>query len=513
MRGRRRRHRRSIPRTRARVAVFGCHYYCVVDEDLSVVLVSNRGPVSFVPSDNHFNIKRGAGGLAGALHPVARRLGHRAVWVATATSETDRRALAAGAADGLAAKLGYPLYLVDIEPEIFSGYYDDVSNRMLWFANHCLWEELGIEGFEPDEIAAWEGAYEVVNRRFAEAVAELADPSAMVLFQDYHLTTAPRYLRQLAPDQTIFHFTHSSFCCSGLEHLPEPIPQRVLEGMLAADLVGFHTRAWAESFLDCCESLGASVDRANGSIEQSDHRTWVRSYPIPIDVKGLRKRASGARARRWKERLVPEEGERLIVRGDRAEPSKNVVRGFEAFGLLLDRRPDLRQRVRFLACLYPSRESMSEYREYLERIEAMVERVNARHPDAIRLFLKDDYDRTLAALSLSDVLVVNSIMDGMNLVSKEGPVVNDRNGVLVLSNSVGSSEELGEHAVRIDDPLDVPETAEALGRALDMDEGERRRRAVALRGKIEARSPSDWIEDQLEDLRALKEIGEPKRPL
>jgi trehalose 6-phosphate synthase len=485
----------------------------VVDEDLNIVLVSNRGPVSFVASNDHFDMKRGAGGLAGALHPVARKLRDRAVWIATATSETDRRALAAGAADGLATKLGYPVYLLDIEPEIYSSYYDDVSNRMLWFANHCLWEELGIEGFEPGEIAAWEDAYELVNRRYAEAVAELADPSALVLFQDYHLTTAPRHLRQRAPNQTIFHFTHSSFCCPGLKHLPEPIPRRVLEGMLAADLVGFHTRAWAESFLDCCESLGASVDRDGGSIEHSDHRTWVRSYPIPIDVKGVKKRATGARARRWTERLLPEGGMRLIVRGDRAEPSKNVVRGFEAFGLLLDRRPDLRQKVQFLACLYPSRESMPEYREYLQRIEATVEDVNARHADAIRLFLKDDYDRTLAALSMYDVLLVNSIMDGMNLVSKEGPVVNDREGVLVLSSAVGSVEELGDHAVTIADPLDVNQTAEALGRALDMDAAERGRRAQALRAKIETRSPADWIQDQLDDLLALKEIGEPKRSL
>jgi trehalose 6-phosphate synthase len=485
----------------------------VVDEDLSIVLVSNRAPVSFVASDDHFEIKRGAGGLAGALHPVARRLRGKAVWVATATSETDRRALAAGAADGLAAKLGYPVYLLDIEPEIYAPYYDDVSNRMLWFANHCLWEELGIEGFDPGEIAAWEGAYELVNRRFAEAVAELADPSALVLFQDYHLTTAPRHLRQRAPGQTIFHFTHSSFCCPGLKHLPGAIPEQVLEGMLAADLVGFHTRAWGESFLDCCESLGASVDREGGSVEHSEHRTWVRSYPIPIDVKGVRKRAAGARARRWKERLIPEDGVRLIVRGDRAEPSKNVVRGFEAFGLLLDRRPDLRQKVRFVACLYPSRESMPEYREYLERIETTVNAVNDRHTDAIRLFLKDDYDRTLAALSMYDVLLVNSIMDGMNLVSKEGPVVNDRDGVLVLSSGVGSFEELGEHAVPIDDALDVNETAEALGRALDMDAGDRERRAAALRGKIETRSPADWIQDQLDDLLALREIGEPKGSL
>src|ERR687895_1483506 len=159
--------------------------------DISVVLVSNRGPISFVRRDGDYDTKRGAGGLAGALDPVARALGERALWIAAATSDDDRAAIADGVADKVGEQLGYRLQLLDIEPEMFSRYYDVVSNRMLWFANHCLWDELNVKTFGAEELAAWEDAYQPVNRRFAAAVAEVAGPSGPVLFHDYHPSTAP----------------------------------------------------------------------------------------------------------------------------------------------------------------------------------------------------------------------------------------------------------------------------------------------------------------------------------
>ena len=480
-------------------------------DDLNVVLVSNRGPISFVPSNDDFNIKRGAGGLSGALDPVARRLGDRAVWVASATSSNDREALRAGAADGLEEQLGYSVYLLDFEPSIYARYYDVVSNRMLWFAFHCLWDELGIKGFGDDELRAWTDAYEPVNARFAQAVMEIAEPDSLVLFQDYHLTTAPGNLRRARPTQAISHFTHSSFCGpEGLERIPDPIPRHVIEGMLGADLLGFHVPAWCEGFLSCCEHIvGARVDRKNGFVDHDDRRTWVRDYPIPIDATELRERAAEEAARRWADRLLEESEGPLVVRADRTEPSKNIVRGFEAFGRLLDRREDL-QHARFVGCLYPSRQSMPEYQSYVEDIEKTVAAVNVRHPGAIDLYMKDDFDRTLGALLVYDVLLVNPIMDGMNLVSKEGPSVNERDGVVVLSKGAGSFAELGEHAVPVGDALDPSVTELALERAIDMAPEERHRRAQALRQTVESRMSADWIEAQIADLAAVQSGGEPR---
>lgn len=478
-------------------------------QGVSIVLVSNRGPVSYVERDDGFGLKRGAGGLAGALDPVARRLGDDALWVAAANSSADRAALQAGEVEALQGELGYPVELLDVDETTYGRYYNDVSNRMLWFANHCLFEEVGIGGFGDDAVAAWRDAYEPVNERFARAAAERSRATQFVLFQDYHLTRAPLHLRHIRPEQVSLHFTHSSFAGPDcLWRLPSPLPEDIVAGMLGADLLGFHVGAWARNFMACCERAGARVDRDAGRVEHDGRTTWVRTYPIPIDPKELRERAAGDAARRWAGKLELSDGV-LVVRADRSEPAKNVVRGFEAFGMLLDRRPDLRGHVRFAACLYPSRSGVQEYKRYASDIEAVVERVNGRHPGSIQLFFQDDFDRTVGALMVYDALLVNSICDGMNLVSKEGPVVNRRDGVLVLSETAGSFEELGAHAVTVADPYDVAATADALERALEMPADDRAPRAAALRDAVEARSPDDWIESQLEDLVALRDRGEP----
>ena len=456
------------------------------------------------------DITRGAGGLAGALDPVARRLGDEAVWICAATSEDDHEALARGEEARLRELLGYPVRMLEIDPDVYRHYYDEVSNRMLWFANHCLWHEVD-PSFAADNVVSWREAYQPVNQMFANAIAEATGPSSLILLQDYHLALTPRYLRDIRPDQTVLHFTHSSFCgWEGLANLPDPVPRQVIEGMLGADLVGFHVAPWAGAFIECCDRIGARLDRERGLVEHRGSRSWIRTYPIPVDVHDLDERARGAAARAWARRFVDEaEGRRLIVRADRIELSKNIVRGFEAHGLLLDSRPELAATTRFIACLYPSRQSMPEYRRYSEEVEAAAHEVNVRHPGAIQLFMEDDFDRTLGALAVYDVLLVNSIMDGMNLVSKEGPAVNERDGVLVLSRDAGSFVELCSEAVIIDDPLDVAATRDALEIAVTMEPVERAKRARRLKQIVHARRPEDWIEPQLTDLASVRTSGEP----
>jgi len=481
-----------------------------VNKDLDVVLVSNRGPVSFVEIQGSFQTQRGAGGLAGALDWAARELGDRAEWIAAATSDADKSALEQGATKDLPKELGYPVHLIEIDPGTYNEYYDMVSNRMLWFANHCLWNELGLESFGQRELAAFEKSYDPVNRKFAEVAAERIGKDALVLFQDYHLATAPRHLRAARPDQTILHFTHSSFCGPhGLGRLPRPIPRRIIEGMLGADLIGFHVAPWVEGFMQCCEEIGAVVDRSAGVVEFEGRRSWVRAYPIPVDADELRATAASDQAKMWSQRFGDETTGPLVVRADRTEPSKNIVRGFRAYGMVLDRRPDLAGRARFVACLYPSRQSMEEYQTYSAEVRETAAQVNSRHHGAIDLFMENDFPRTMGALMVYDVLLVNSIMDGMNLVSKEGAAVNETAGVLVLSRSAGSFSELGDDSVAIDDPLSVESTAAALEKALDMPMGQRFDCAARLKDTVGATKPQEWINTQLEDLAAIRDHGEP----
>ena len=484
-----------------------------MQEDLSVVLASNRGPVSFIKTEEGLTTKGAAGGASPALDAVARRLGHRASWIAAAISDADRAAVSSGDAHRVAEEMGYDLRLLSFDPDVYSGYYNEISNRMLWFANHCLWDEVGIAGKDLTP-SAWGSAYEPVNRAFAEAAADHLEQGALVLFQDYHLCTAPRHLRNIRPDASISHFTHSSFCGpEGFEPLPPEIMEGVVIGMLGADLVGLHVAPWVDGFYRCCERVGAAVDRELGVVEYEGRRTWVRAYPIPVDVRDLRERAHAEHASDWARRFRAwaEDGV-LIVRGDRAEPSKNIVRGFEAFGQLLDERAELEGRVRFAACIYPSRQGLEEYRIYVERIKQAADRVNERHAGSIELYMNDDFDRTLGAYREYDVLLVNPIMDGMNLVAKEGAVLNERDGVLVLSKGAGSHAELGDGALVVEDPLDVSETARALGRAIDMGRDERAERALALRETASASRPTDWIEDQINDLVEVRDGRQPLTP-
>jgi trehalose 6-phosphate synthase len=483
-----------------------------VTDDLNVILASNRGPVSFVKAGQGYEIKRGAGGAAPALNRAARRLQNNAHWIAAMTSKVDREAVASGAGKGLSEMLGYSLDLLDIEPDIYSAYYNVASNRMLWFAHHCLFEEIGMESFGKREVVAWEKAYEPVNRLFAETVARYADDQSLVFFQDYHLTTAPLDLRQILSHQPSAHFTHSAFCGPhGLRHLPADIARRVIEGMLGADLVGFHVHNWVRGFLASCLEMGFEVDWNRITVKHNGRETWIRTYPLPIDAEYLRSRARGRKAQRWIREFEKIDGP-LIVRADRMEPSKNIVRGFEAYGMLLDRRPDLAKNARFVACLYPSRESMPEYQRYAKQVQAASDAVNARHPDSIRLFLRDSFDRTVAALSLYDVLLINPLMDGMNLVAKEGPALNDRGGVVVLSEGAGAFSELGSEVVGIKDPSNIEDTADALELAIEMGGDDRQRLASILREKVESNRPDDWIEDQVRDLAAVRGGREPLTP-
>jgi trehalose 6-phosphate synthase len=472
-----------------------------------VLVASNRGPVRFVEEDGELVAKRGAGGLVTALAPAIQETG--GLWIASAMSPEDRRKVAEspdGRMEIVLDDAKYRLRLLSFDPETYERAYNTISNRMLWFLHHYLWDLPRSPGLTTETVEAWE-AYEAYNGAYAAALAEEVGAGPVdVLIQDYHLMLAPAQLRELAPEARIAYFHHIPFVGPDyLRLLPESMREQLLVGLLGADLVGFQTERWADNFLASCRLLDdADVPLRRRWVKWRGRQIRVGVYPISIDARALREAASAPEVRRKRRALDAWRGDRkLLLRIDRAELSKNVLRGFQAFGDFLHRYPEWRRRVVFLALLNPSRRGIPEYRAYTEECLTAAERINVEYREPgwspIEVHVDDDYDRVLAAYTLYDVLMVNTLMDGMNLVAKEGPVINRRGGALILSRNAGAFAELGEHALPVE-PLDIAGTAEAIREALDMPEEERIRRARALRRAAAATTPAAWAGRQLRDL-------------
>ena len=426
---------------------------------------------------------RGAGGLVSSLGPAVVDSG--ALWIACAISDADREVAAQGAHDAH----GYRLHSIAIEPERYRQYYDVIANATLWFANHRLFDLARRPRIDRRWREAW-GAYRDVNRALADAVIESAPDGATVLVHDYHLTLLGGHLAQARPDLRAVHFTHTPFADpDSLRVLPEDVAAELLDGMASHVACGFHSPRWADAFVACCnEVLGRKPD------------TFVA--PAAVDIADLRSVAASDECGQELASVSAQVGDRkVIARVDRIELSKNIVRGFLAFEDLLRGRPEWVERVTFVASIYPSRQSLPDYQAYRAEVEALVGRINSQWQTQswtpIVLDTVDHFPRSIAVLRRADVALVNPVRDGLNLVAKEFALVNDRDGVLVLSREAGVWDELGSDAIGIN-PFDIAATADALHTALSMEEGERAGRAAGLRSTVEARTPQSWLDDQLQ---------------
>jgi trehalose 6-phosphate synthase len=471
-----------------------------------LILVSNRGPVTY-QEDGSF--RRGTGGLVTALIGLAT---HRDVtWIASAMTPGDvmMSERHGGRPFPVQSDEGeeYRVKLVASDPDAYDRFYNIVANPMLWFIQHYLWDLSNAPDIRRNETEAYEFGYNVVNEDLARAVLEEIEgvEHPVVMVHDYHLYTLPALLRRARPDVFLHHFVHIPWSQSdSWRVMPSTMREEIYRGILANDIVGFHTRSYRRNFLQCCEDLlGLEVDREAGLVRVEDREVWVRAYPLPIDSGAIQAVARRPAVARFEQELLRRRREHLILRVDRADLSKNVLRGFSAFDLFLEQHPEFLERITFIAQLMPSRTDVPEYQEYLERIEAVVAVVNHRHgsPDwmPIQLKLRDDVEEAVAAYKHYDVLMVNAMFDGMNLVAKEGPMVNERGGVSILSENTGAHEELGEFALSVN-PFDIQELADSIHAALTMPRAERERRLAGLQANITARNPGDWIDEQLRDI-------------
>ena len=465
-----------------------------------LVVVSNRGPLSFRLDDDGEPVLAGTGGgLAGTLHPMLA--GSGATWVAASLNEADRLA----GTQGLMTEDGLRIVMLAPDANEYRMAYDVISNASLWFCHHHLFDLPRRPRFDRHWGEAWD-AYRAFNRSFAEAVAANAEEEAIVLVQDYHLSLTGAMLAKSRPDLRTVHFSHTPFADPNvLRTLPSYAAGELLSGMAGFGACGFHSARWEGGF----RSAYADFELATFAGTDQPPATFVA--PLGPDPDAIIEEAASpscVRAGEELDRLVG--GRKLIVRVDRVELSKNILRGFWAYEELLETQPRWRGRVVLLALAYPSREGLAEYLAYRTEVEHTVERINGTWgtPDwtPVLLDVADDRDRSVAALSRYDVLLVNPVRDGLNLVAKEGPLVNQTDGVVVLSREAGAWEELSPAAVGVN-PFDVTGTAHALDLGLGMEADERASRSATLRRIVLDRTASDWLADQLAAAPAPGRLG------
>lgn len=452
-----------------------------------MIVVSHRGPYTFTANDDEsFTARRGHGGVVSALTPLLS--GHDAnLWIAAALSDGDRAAVAAGAAH----VPGLDVRLLALDADLHRLHYDVVSNATLWFVHHGLFDLPRRPRFDHRFAEAWDG-YVAVNRAFADVTAETGEPGDVVLVQDYQLSLVPGMVRAARADLRVVHFTHTPFAGpTAFRVLPDAAGSAICASM-ASGPAGFHTARWARAY----EASAREVLGPHASITPA----FAASFgPDAVTLAETAASAEATTAAHWLEELV---GDRAVVyRTDRVEPSKNVVRGFLAYDRLLETHPEWRGRVVFVAFLYASREGLADYLVYRQEVEQAVARVNERWAtddwSPVLLDTRDDVARSIAGLVRADVLLVNPIRDGLNLVAKEGPLVSARDAVLCLSREAGAFDELGEAALEVH-PYDIEQTAHALHTALAMGREERRRRAERLRELAALHTPATWLAAQLE---------------
>ncbi|MCH8892451.1 MAG: trehalose-6-phosphate synthase [Chloroflexi bacterium] len=479
-----------------------------------LILVSNRGPVEYqMTGDGRPEARRGSGSVVTAFNSLAQKF--EFTWVASAMGEGDRVVSNNGQGPHLKSPLpGHKINLryVVTPRRVYHKYYNILCNPLLWFLQHYMWNPPYNPNVDAAVHDAWETGYIPVNQAFANAVIEEAralEQAPIVIGHDYHLYLMPEFVRQEVPEAVIQHFIHIPWPTPQYWHMiPDYIIRRICESLCATDLLGFQTIGDVRCFLDTVEEFvpGATVDRTNHTVARNGRTTSVKVYPISINVEEVQRIANSPRALDYETRLSADAGEFTIVRIDRAEPNKNIVRGFRAYELMLTRYPELKGKVKFLAFLVPSRTHIRQYQRYMDEIQQVIQQINNNHGtedwQPIVPFIENNYTQAIAGMKLYDVLLVNTIIEGMNLVAKEGPVVNNRDGVLVLSQSSGVHQQLADGAISVS-PTDIEGTMEALHQAVTMPAEDRKDRAARLVESVCREDINHWLYQQMHDISDL----------
>lgn len=461
---------------------------------MAVVIVSNRLPVTVRQSAEGFTLADSHGGLATGLRGIQVASG--GVWIGWPgpTDQLSAEALTS-LDDQLAERRCVPVHLDRAEVR---GFYQKFSNGVLWPLFHYLTQQI------PLFPRHWE-EYERINRRFAEVVAAHSAPADEIWIQDYQLMRVPALLRELRPAARIGFFLHIPFPAYELFRIL-PARKLLLEGVLGADLIGFHTAAYAEHFTECVSRLLGVSALEQGRFEYEGRTPAAGVFPMGIELTRFEGKVGqgpfGAERRRP---ASPGPAGQALVAIDRLDYTKGIPRRLLAYEQLLRRHPELRERVTLIQIAVPSRTGVKAYQRFRRHVDALVGRINGTYGTPgwtpIQYLYRGFSQAELVALYRSaDVMLVTPVRDGMNLVAKEFVASRvDGDGVLVLSEFTGAAVELAE-AVLVN-PYHIEEAADAYYRALTMPVPERQARMRALRARVRANPVERWAESFLQALR------------
>lgn len=478
-----------------------------------LIVVSNRGPVEHrVGTSGELQTRRGSGGLVTAFLPLLGKL--RLTWISSAMGEGDRVASRQANGASITSRFSRDVAVRYVCPprRVYHKFYNIFCNPMLWFLQHYMWSSAYTPSVDGAVHDAWEHGYTGVNSAFSEEVlseAAVRGGGVCVMLHDYHLYLVAGRVRRMLPEALIHHFIHIPWPSARYwELLPLYMRRSICASLCNADIVAFQTWHDGFNFLHTCDSFlpGATVDYNARTVCLNGSPTYVKAYPQSINVEEVRRIAASPRVRDYESVLQTLPGEQTIVRVDRAEPNKNILRGFRAYELLLQRYPEMRGHVKFLAFLVPSRTHIRQYQRYVEEVEQISRNINARYGSPewapVHLFMENNYLQAIAGLRVYDALLVNPVIDGMNLVAKEGPVVNRRKGIMLLSESAGAYPQLSHGALPLA-PADIEGTMQAMYQALTMSQEERQHREAALIEAIQTQDVFHWFQRQFDDIRLL----------
>lgn len=482
-------------------------------KDKNLIVVSNRGPVEFQHINDRIEMKRGAGGLVSTILPLMETL--KGVWIASAMTIGDAMVAARFPENKVPVPENDPDFYVQFvvaEKNCYEDYYSVISNPLIWFLQHYMWNTPFTPDIDDGIHHAWDRGYKHMNEIFADHVlkeSKGSDKEPIILLQDYHLYLCPSIIREKLKDTFLCQFIHIPWAQSDyFRILPRYMRQSIIEGLLSNDLLGFHIPRYVNNFLLTCEEFADEVDYENQVVRHNGNVTHVKSYPISVDSDGIKKLAASEGVLE-KEKIVKGiKGDKfLFYRTDRADLSKNIIRGFKAFDLFLMKHPEYHEKIVFLTTGKPTRQQIKEYRNYSDEVENAINEINRKYctddwMPVVNIF-KADYDLVVAAFKNYNCLIVNPIADGMNIVPKEASVVNEEKGVLILSETAGCYDEIKDETISVN-PYDITETAEAYYQAITMSEMEKEKRLNNLRDIVANRNIYDWISDQFRDIEELK---------